>query len=190
MAYTCNKCVKDYSSYKSLWFHNYKYHNTTKTPETPPDPPKNINNKCNNCNIIFSRKDSLTRHINNNRCKKEKINSKDIEILKLKQLIEKQQEDSKKEMLELKNMLQKALKIHPKTLNKINNQLINQNCNNTMNNTFNIVQLGRENLTDILTSKEKINILNRQAMSLNDLVELVHVSGKYKSFQNVYITNL
>jgi hypothetical protein len=93
-------------------------------------------------------------------------------------------------MLELKNMLQKALKIHPKTLNKINNQLINQNCNNTMNNTFNIVQLGRENLTDILTSKEKINILNRQAMSLNDLVELVHVSGKYKSFQNVYITNL
>ena len=191
MSYKCNKCNKNYSSYKSLWYHNYKYHSATETPVPPPVPPKNIDYKCNNCNIIFTRKDSLTRHINNKRCKKElKNESKDDEILKLKQLIEKQQEDSKKEMLELKNMLQKALKIHPKTLNKINNQLINQNCNNTMNNTFNIVQLGRENLSDILSSKEKINILNRQAMSLNDLVELIHISGKYKSFQNVYITNL
>ena len=27
-------------------------------------------------------------------------------------------------------------------------------------------------------------------MGLNDLVELVHISGKYKKFMNVYITNL
>ena len=26
MEYLCNKCNKKYASYKSLWFHNYKFH--------------------------------------------------------------------------------------------------------------------------------------------------------------------
>jgi len=90
----------------------------------------------------------------------------------------------KKEMEKLKDMLQKALKIHPKTLNKINTQLNN----NTTNNIY--VQLGRENLCEVLTNKQKMGILNRQVMGLNDLVELIHVSGKFKKFMNVYITNL
>jgi hypothetical protein len=137
-----------------------------------------VENKCINCDVLFSRKDSLKRHIDANKC-----NKKENKI----DLIIKENLEMKKEMENLKSMLQSALKIHPKTLNKINNQL---NVSGNMNNTFNIVQLGRENLTDILSSKEKMNILNRQAMSLNDLVELIHVSGKYKSFQNVYITNL
>jgi ABC-type Fe2+-enterobactin transport system substrate-binding protein len=56
-------------------------------------------------------------------------------------------------MEKLKEMLQKSLKIHPKTLTKINKQLNNntQN-NNTINNIY--VQLGRENLSEILSSKE------------------------------------
>jgi hypothetical protein len=103
-----------------------------------------------------------------------------------KEMEEKMEEKMKKEMESLKNMLQKALKIHPKTLNKINNQLNN---NGTINN-ITIIQLGQENLSEILNTRQKKNILNRQAMSLNDLVDLVHVSGKYKEFQNVYITNL
>jgi len=84
-------------------------------------------------------------------------------------------------------MLQKALKIHPKTLTKINKQLNNTN-NGIINNVY--VQLGNENLSDVLTNKQKMGILNRQVMGLNDLVELVHISGKYKKFMNVYITNL
>ena len=90
-------------------------------------------------------------------------------------------------MEKLKIMLQKAMKIHPKTLTKINKQL-----NNQLNNygTINIIQLGHENLTDILTEKEKIRVLDRQAMSINTLVELVHTSGKYKQFMNICITNL
>jgi hypothetical protein len=89
-------------------------------------------------------------------------------------------------MEKLKAMLQKSLKIHPKTLNKINNQLNNSG---TINN-ITIIQLGNENLSEVLNNKEKKFILDRQAMSINHLVDLIHVSGKYKKFQNVYITNL
>ena len=89
---------------------------------------------------------------------------------------------------EMMNLLQKALKIHPKTLNKINTQL--NNTNNGIINNINIVQLGNEDLNNVLTDNQKLKILNRQAMSLNDLVELVHISDKFKQFKNVYITNL
>ena len=181
MEYNCFVCKKKYKSYKSLWKHNTTYHKNnshTNTTIHTTETHIKVENKCINCDVLFSRKDSLKRHIDANKC-----NKKENKI----DLIIKENLEMKKEMENLKSMLQSALKIHPKTLNKINNQL---NVSGNMNNTFNIVQLGRENLTDILSSKEKMNILNRQAMSLNDLVELIHVSGKYKSFQNVYITNL
>ena len=195
MDYKCIQCNKKYASYKSLWFHNYKYHKHQSTeipPIVPPtnhqNPPEN-NRKCNKCNIIFSRVDSLHRHIKKNRCK----NEKDIKIEKIKdekdikiEKMEKEMLEYKKEMDKIKEMLQKSLKIHPKTLQKINNQLNN---NGTINN-ITIIQLGKENLSELLTKQEKLGILNRQAMGINDLVELTHTSGKYKNCMNVYITNL
>jgi hypothetical protein len=84
------------------------------------------------------------------------------------------------------------MKIHPKTLQKINNQLnnnTNNNTNNTLTNNY-YVQLGNEDLLNVLSKSEKKAILNRKAMGINDLVELIHCSGKYKQFMNVYITNL
>ena len=194
MEYKCKYCDKVYSSYQSRCNHTRKFHkeNPTETTPIPPIlPPNNHPNveqkKCTLCNIIFSRKDALTRHINKNRCKSENV---DIDEIKKENIeIKKEMLEYKKEMEKLKEMLQKSLKIHPKTLTKINKQLNNntQN-NNTINNIY--VQLGRENLSDILSSKEKRGILNRQVMGINDLVELVHISGKYKKFMNVYITNL
>ena len=80
--------------------------------------------------------------------------------------IKKENAEIKKQMEEMKNMLQKALKIHPKTLQKINKQLNATNMVNGNINTYNIVQLGNENLNDILSQKQKLKILNRQAMSL------------------------
>ena len=104
------------------------------------------------------------------------------EILEIK----KRDEIRQKELEKLKDLLQKSLKIHPKTLQKINNQLNNHgNINN-----ITIYQLGKENLSELFTKQEKLGILNRQAMSINDIVELAHTSGKYKSCMNVYITNL
>jgi uncharacterized C2H2 Zn-finger protein len=197
MEYTCNHCNKKYASYQSRCNHIRRYHKLKPT-ETPPLPPpvtpeqhqNTPKNKCSLCNIIFSRKDSLTRHINKNRCKSDnRIDNKKIKEDKMEKM-EKEMLEYKKEMELLKTQLQKALKIHPKTLQKINNQLNNINNGTINNNTINIIQLGKEDLTKMLTMEEKMSILNRQAMGINDLVKLVHTSGKYKKCMNVYITNL
>ena len=194
--YKCTQCDKFYKNYKSLWKHNYIYHKHQNTPETPGPPPiahqtPPEKNKCGNCNMVFSRVDSLSRHINKNRCKGKNDEQIDLEkennemkkeILEIK----KRDEIRQKELEKLKDLLQKSLKIHPKTLQKINNQLNNHgNINN-----ITIYQLGKENLSELFTKQEKLGILNRQAMSINDIVELAHTSGKYKSCMNVYITNL
>ena len=156
------------------------------------------NRTCKHCKKILCDRKYRWKHEqkcknNNENNKIELVLKENLEIKNTNSKIEKENLEIKKEMLEykkemekLKEMLQKSLKIHPKTLNKINSQLNN----NGVINNINIVQLGRENLSDILSSKEKRGILNRQVMGINDLVELVHISGKYKKFMNVYITNL
>jgi len=197
----CKYCNKEYSSQSSRSNHIKKYHNDEINQTKPNDKPKknfdksNISldksdeYKCNYCSKKYKHFQSRWKH--EQKCKNINIekdtNNSKIKLLENKNAkIEKEIFKYKKEMDTLKNMLQKALKIHPKTLNKINNQLNNSG---TINN-ITIIQLGHENLSQILNTRQKKNILNRQAMSLNDLVDLVHVSGKYKNFQNVYITNL
>ena len=192
MEYNCNICNKKYSSYKSLWFHNYKYHKpNVNINQVDVNTNVNINSvdvninkhNCKHCNKAFTTRQSKSRHEIHYCDKKNELNNKKI-IEELKK--------ENEEKTELIKLLQKSLKIHPKSLNKINNQLINNQLvnNGTINNTINIVQLGHENLSEVLSRNQKINILNRQAMSINDLVELVHVSSRYTQFKNVYITNL
>ena len=195
MEYKCNYCNKNYASYQSRCNHIRKYHtddrntketltnklgniketltNTSLLVETP-----NLLN-CKYCNKNFTTTQSKYRHMKYY-CK-EKNNKNEIQEIKKENI------EMKKEIADLKNLLQKSLKIHPKTLQKINNQLNN---NGTINNTINIIQLGKEDLNKMLSTAEKMSILNRQAMGINDLVKLVHTSGKYKKCMNVYITNL
>jgi len=187
MSFICKHCNKEYSSQSSRSNHIKIYHSVEidkkaasihqhKSSKISSSKKEEVGDfKCKNCDKIYNHYQSKWRHEKDCKVKKIEIDEKDFKIEKLE-----------KEMENLKNMLQKALKIHPKTLNKINNQLNN---NGTINN-ITIIQLGQENLSEILNTRQKKNILNRQAMSLNDLVDLVHVSGKYKEFQNVYITNL
>jgi len=218
MEYYCTICEKKYKSYKSLWKHNYIYHkkdvviNTTENIENRENVVvKNLeiekNNETNNiiekvednrickyCNKKLCDRKYRWKHeqkckSNNEMNKIELVLKENSEIKNTNSKIEKENMEIKKEMENLKNMLQKALKIHPKTLQKINNQLNNTN-NGTINNNTVIIQLGKEDLTKMLTMDEKISILNRQAMGINDLVKLVHTSGKYQKCMNVYITNL
>ena len=217
MEYYCKVHNKSYASYKSLWFHNFKYHKVESKPENNDGKPEgkslskppliNINNEfnCRKCNKVFKFKQSRWKH--EKKCtiepiKKEEINEIKKEMLEYKmetqkEMLEYQKEiaEYKAEMLKLRDILQKSLKIHPKQLQKINNTLNNTNItnNNTLNNITNnitYVQLGHEDLVNELSNKQKMRILNRNVMGLNDLVELIHVSGKYKKFMNVYITNL
>ena len=189
MEYKCLQCKKNYASYKSLWNHNDKFHkmdisiklvnHVTNVSQ------KLVKNefKCKFCVNTYKHCSSKSKHEKICKLKKDETKTDD----KIKEL-ENKNNIMEAEIEKLKDLLQKSLKIHPKTLTKINKQLNNNN-NGIINNNI-YVQLGRENLSDILSSKEKIGILNRQAMGLNDLIELVHASGKYKQFMNVCITNL
>jgi hypothetical protein len=96
----------------------------------------------------------------------------------------------KKQMQELKDLIQKSMKIHPKTLQKINNQL-NMNNNGIINNNF-VVQLGYEDFNNVLSEKEKIGLLNKHSNSVVEMVKMVHVNPneKYKQYKSMYITNL
>ena len=193
IVYKCKKCPKEYSSYKSLWRHDDMKHKTgcqqkvsicqeTVNEMSTEDNLKEVIIKCSKCGKDFKSRQGKWSH------EKKCVNKiDDIDIIKKENIeIKKEMLEYKKEMEFLKNQLQKALKIHPKTLQKINNQLNNSG---TINNVT-IIQLGSENLINALNDKEKRFILDRQAMSLNHLVDLVHVSKKYKKFHNVYITNL
>jgi hypothetical protein len=198
----CKYCNKKYASQSSRSNHIKKYHNLDGNPESNHSNHEKLKNceksnpesnhindeneckfKCRNCNKDFKFKQNRWRHEKTCNEKENKID------LVLKENIEMKKENSemKKEMEALKIMLQKALKIHPKTLNKMNNNgcIVN---NGTMN--VQIVQLGHENLQEVLSTKQKLSILNRQAMSINDLVELIHTTPEFKQFQNVCITNL
>ena len=90
----------------------------------------------------------------------------------------------------------KLCKIHPKTLNKINNQLINNNTSNITNNgtinnnTVNIVKFGTEELNKILSTSEILKILNKKMCSLEESIKTIHFNDMRPEFKNIYITNL
>jgi len=195
--FKCEHCKKIYSSYKSRWLHIKKYHDTNTTNNTPKSTilhtkthQKCVNElECEYCEKIFSRMDSKIRH-QKNRCKKliSVENKKIDDITELK----KQNDDMKKQLDELKILIQKSMKIHPRTLQKINNQLNNNTyVNGDVNNNY-VVQLGFEDFNKVLSEKEKISLLNKYSNSIIEMVKMVHISDneKFKPYKSMYITNL
>jgi len=210
LEYKCNICKKDYSSYKSVWLHNYKYHPkidniilshpkpSDKSDYKPPHKSKISKNndlktegyKCKYCNNIYKHFQSRWKH--EQKCSIKIVESKnkdDLIELKLKILQDTLEMKHKQEMEQFKNDLLKTLKIDKKELNKINNQL-NLNQQNNINNNNNYFQLGFENFQETLSDKKKLGILNRQANSVNSFVEMIYQNKDFKPYQNVYITNL
>jgi len=122
MEHICIDCNKNYSSYKSLWFHKYKYHKidvTQNVSNVTNDVTKHVT-KCNNfickkCNEKFNSRQTRWRH--EKICDEREINintnkvlvQKDKEILEIK----KEMLEYKKEMEKMKDIIQKSLKIHP-----------------------------------------------------------------------------
>ena len=186
--FRCNICDKSYKDKSGIWYHNKKYHNifshsntlntaktspetakpSPETAKTSPETAKEIN--CEYCNYNFTRRDSLIKHYNRCKIKKEndnKIINKNDENNILKLIIEKQSAEIKEVKLMISSLINKNCKVHPKTLQKINKQLINDNKNinnGTINNniTYNIIGLGHENLTDVFSKKEKMAILKNR----------------------------
>lgn len=106
----CNYCQKTYSSYKSLWNHNKKFH-----------PSELVNNTltCKKCNTIFKSRQTKWRHEKN--CDGTVLN--DLSVLK-------------NEIEELKKFIKTSNNV---TIQNSNNTISNSNntINNTMINNFN-----------------------------------------------------
>lgn len=194
MEFKCEYCNNCYKSYQTRWYHINSKHNVNvsqKLANVSQDVSQKLAKvsqklvskqvevyRCKYCDKNYKHRSSRSKHEKN--CNEKTKNNQLNDIIV----------EMKKQNDELKEMLQKALKIHPRTLQKINKQLIN---NGTIqNNTINIVPLGSENLNQILTDKEKLAILNKKYNSINELINKVHITpdNRYNQFKNVYITNL
>jgi len=205
MEFKCDQCNKSYKSYQSRWNHINRYHNniTLKKPsetssitsKMPQNSTIQVKNKlsCSFCGKQLSRLDNLKRH--EQKCKIENENPiKFNELKKQNEKLEKQIEElkntQKEEFEKFKQELLKSMKIHPKTLQKINSQLGNI-VNGDVNNNI-VIQVGNEDFNKVLTENEKLYLLNKYANSVVEMVKMVHISDdeKYKQYKSMYITNL
>jgi hypothetical protein len=194
----CELCNKNYNTLSGLWKHNNKYHiiHITQIPQIIPQNPTYIpqnptlnNLECKKCNKILSRYDSLKRH--ELKCKNNNITKNELDKMK---------EEIRKDIM---NEIIKNCKIHPKTLQKINNQLVNNNTINNINNNINngtinnkiinninIVKFGSENIKEILNEEEIKMILNSRYTAIEESIKKVHFNDDKPEYRNIYITNL
>jgi hypothetical protein len=202
MNFNCKVCNKQYKSYQSLWNHNNKFHkdeNNHGTTETTINDTNNIEkttieqpipviNKylCEFCNKEFNHYNNKWRH--QKTCKQKNY------IIEENKSLKETIDEMKKQLLTVMN---DKCKIHPKTLNKINKQINNTNTNSNNTNNINngtvnnyIISLGKENLAEVLSKREKINILNNRSLVLENLIQYTHFNEKFPQFKNILITNL
>ncbi len=183
----CDVCIKKYSSYKSLWNHNNKFHNTN-----IPHNKLNINqNKLN----INQNKPDINKNQNNSKYSCRYCN-KNYEILQSRwkhEKICKQKTDestTKQELEELKKTINE-LKIE---LNKKNTQNItNNNINNNINNGTiinNIVKFGELSYDAIFNEKQIRDILKCKHKALEEGIKQTHFNKKHPELNNVFISNM
>lgn len=215
MEIICNYCNKVYKSYQSRSNHIRIYHKSEREKCVPNDEkcipdfdenssksevcvPKSVpvcsvkneevndKNNCKFCNKTYANRHSKWKH--QQICKEKDIYN---EIDKIK-IFEEEMEKKKLQLL-------KSMKIHPKTLQKINNQLINNGTinNGTINNINNIntvnniiIPLTDQNLKKIFKQSEKLDVLNSGSNAHLKITDILFNKPEYKQYRNIYITNL
>ena len=213
--FQCNICVKNYASKSSLCNHNNRFHkhifiekkseqNISQTSakyqpdisqisakSEPTENTHDIRYDCRYCNSKYKHIQSRWKH--EIKCKT------NVEIEKIKQEnaeLKRTQEEKSKEIMKLKEKLLNTKRLDNKTFKVLNKILIerstvnsNNNNNNTINNNYQIVSVGNEDLVNVLTMKQKQQVLNSKLNSLEKLVEITHC-GEMNEFKNIIITNL
>ena len=212
--FPCKVCNKYYSSYKSLWNHNKKFHillNNNCSIEVQKcsidvqkcsidvqkcsmDVQKCSINKslvCEYCNKFFKNRSTKSMH------KKQCIKTNQLEedSNKINQLEEKNNKINELEKIinDLKNqvaiIIKEKGKIHHKTLQKINNQLNNNGkIINNINNTY--VKFGDIDYQKVLNDKQIKHILNKQYLSLEESIKQIHFNEELPEYSNIFITNM
>lgn len=150
-------------------------HNTTHDPHKYHTDPHNTTqiHICQYCQRGFSRRDSLTRHINKY-CKQKESHDEGLLLVEYKmQLLEAEKEELKKQINDL--------------LTRVGNNN-NSNNNNTINNTIQINNYGSENLSHI-TPAVMTNLLKTPIGMISMLVEQVHFNPEFPENFNITIDN-
>ena len=171
MEYKCKVCVKNYSSYQSLWIHTKKFHKT--------DVNNNVNNVNNNVNNIISKsEDTITCKFCKRKFSARQSRWRHEKICKIKNTaIIKQDPKDPKDTKETKGP------IGSKVIN-INKGIINNN------NTTNIIKFGSEDIINILTKKQIAKILNSRYQAIEESIRTVHFNKSLPEYQNIKIKNL
>ena len=176
MEYKCKVCIKNYSSYQSLWNHINRYHknpvyknddNVIISAYKNDNTNKIDNTACKYCNKILSSRQGRWRH--EQKCK---IKNNNIDI--------KQELDKVKQELAI-------LKETKGNIITTNN---NNNNNNTTNNIMNIIKFGSEDVMSILNKKQKKNILNSRLLAIETMIKEIHFNKERPDCQNIKISNL
>jgi hypothetical protein len=174
--HVCSTCKKAYSSQSSLSNHvrikhDIRKHNTIKT------------HICKYCNKEFGYQQSKWLHEKKCKIKQEQKVKEDAEAQNKIVLLQKELEH-KNEIIRLQKKLLKSKRIDAKTFKEVNKILMNRSYNNSINmtnsnnnsnnNTYQILSLGNEELSNVLTIEQKKQILNSRMMSLEKIVEITH----------------
>lgn len=188
MEYICKLCNKNYSSYKSLWYHKYKYHKQTDNHNIIIDNHNDNHNiiienikpaskySCRKCNKSFDFYQNRWRH--EKKCV-EDVNENNNEIL-----------EKIEDLTKTVNKLKKENELIKKN-NKSNTKINNTNNGSIVN--ININALGREKIIEKLTEEEKIDLLTGplfEEIPYFQLIKKIYTDNKFVEDRNTKITNL
>lgn len=210
MEQICSLCNKTYSNKKSLLKHRRNVHDVyCIEPDRKKDEKTNCY-KCKYCDKEYTLFQSRWQHekkckIQNEQKEKEKEEKRlkedaELQAQILKNEMLQKELEHKNEIIKLQKKLLKCKRIDAKTFKEVNKILMNRSYNNSINmtnsnnnnnnnNTYQILSLGNEELTNVLTMEQKKQILNSRMMSLEKIVEIAHC-GEMNQFKNIVITNL
>lgn len=199
--YSCNRCGKSYNNKYDYYRHinrkipcaNDHESDKTSTDDQSEESLDELNdNQCGYCNKLFTRKDSLSKHLSQNRCrvktqddnqKEDLLNRLLGELHDVKDQMVKQDEEIQK----LRTTQNSALQItNQQNANKLENNITNQTMNNY---NFKLLAFGKEDLTHVTDEVYK-KILNKGFKSVPNLVEFVHFNKNKPENNNVYISNM
>ena len=195
--YKCERCLKEFDRKSQYDYHINKKFPCKINPQKSTFFPQNSTQtksivetdlKCNYCGKVFSRSDSLNRHISGY-CKVKKANDEKMEemmtmLIELKENAQKTEKIHKDEIEKLKEEVSKYKNI---VNNNTQNNIGTQNIQNNI--TFKINAYGTEDSSKITVTDYK-RILGRGMNSVPAFVEKLHFDKNIPENHNVYISNL
>jgi hypothetical protein len=197
--YQCPTCFKEFSKKDNFIKHTEKKKNPCQpiTPVQHQKPPENTEKSfnCLYCDLVFSRKDALTRHINQNRCKvKVELNVEKEKMFKL--LLEQKEEEIKEKderLVKLESMIKEQNDKITELIKKIKPSSITNN--NTLNNIVikpSMNKFGEEQIEKLLNRKQfedKVLLLTG-SNAFEACAEMIYNNPKYPENQTVFCTDL